>query len=169
MLFGNPWCLQTMETNNSTTLYAVKPEGRASRCIPLEKRSTTTRITMYPEEGGRPVMKSIEASSHTLADTGRGCKSPPRRWVEYLVSWHINWRRGKTCNEVEWRIVSLVSCCCNKKIQKKGEDLYWSRKKDCVSCFILSQQKISDNCFIVFSRSEFPLWVSHESQTTKAT
>lgn len=101
ILFSSPRRLQTVETNNSATLYVVKPEGRAPRCIPLEKRSTT-RITMYPEEGGRPVMKSIEASCiHEQLSVGA----------------------AKVHQGAEWHIEK-------------------SRMKDCVSQFMLSQQKI---------------------------
>ena len=46
------------------------------KCAALENRSTTTRITLFPVEVGRPVMKSMETLDH-----GRAGMRPAGRWL----------------------------------------------------------------------------------------
>lgn len=43
---------------------------------PLLKRSITTNIIDFSDDGGRCVIKSIVSSSHTDIGVGRGCGRP---------------------------------------------------------------------------------------------
>jgi hypothetical protein len=49
--------------NVSATNLAVYECERAKKCADLLNLSTTTRIEVLPDEGGRPSMKSIVMSS----------------------------------------------------------------------------------------------------------
>ncbi len=52
--------------------------GRGINHAAFENRSTTTRMTVLPWEGGSPVMKSRERCDHGLWGMVKGCNSPPR-------------------------------------------------------------------------------------------
>ena len=51
------------------------------KCAALENRSTTTRITLFPLEVGRPVMKSMETWDHGRAGMGSGSSRPAGPWL----------------------------------------------------------------------------------------
>lgn len=89
ILLGNPCNLQMIFMNKVATLNAVKPVGKAPRCTPLEYLSTTTSITVKPWDSGKCVMKSIDRSSHTFADAGKGCSKPEGRLWMFLFCWHV--------------------------------------------------------------------------------
>ncbi|MCH86217.1 hypothetical protein A2U01_0007071 [Trifolium medium] len=56
------------------------------KCEYLDNLSTTTKIASYPLhlDFGRPVMKSMDTSSHTLSGIGSGCSNPPGDDAKYF-------------------------------------------------------------------------------------
>jgi hypothetical protein len=64
MEIGIPCNFTTSLQNDSTTLLAVYGCLSGMKCEYLDNLSTTTRIASYPFAFGRPVIKSMEISSH---------------------------------------------------------------------------------------------------------
>ncbi len=54
--------------------------GKGMNRAALENRSTITRMTELPWDGGRPVMKSRDMCDHSLWGIGKGCRSPKGSW-----------------------------------------------------------------------------------------
>ena len=71
---GTPCLEKTCYTNNTAKLaeLMVLKVGMKMDC--LENRSTTTRIAVNTEEGGKCSMKSIDMEFHGFSGTGSCCK-----------------------------------------------------------------------------------------------
>ena len=54
------------------------------KCAYLDKRSTTTMMTFFPQDNGNPYMKSMEISVHILLGMGSGCNKPAGRVLSDL-------------------------------------------------------------------------------------
>lgn len=85
-----PWCRTTLFTKARATEVAVNGCHNAVKWAYLERRSTTTMITMHPFEGGNPSMKSMETSDRTCSGIDNGCSNPAGFILSYLHRWHIS-------------------------------------------------------------------------------
>lgn len=83
-LQGMPWVFPTISINRQATVWAVWDGGSILKWIPLGKRSTTTRITVFPWYSGRSMIKSNERSSQGRWGTGRGHNSPASLLISYF-------------------------------------------------------------------------------------
>ncbi len=59
----------------------------------LVNRSITTQITLYPEDKGKPSMKSIEMLSQGRTGIGRGWSNPAGETFSYFTLWHVSHSR----------------------------------------------------------------------------
>lgn len=63
---------------------------RGIKCDNLESQSTTTKITHFPFELGRPSTKSIDISVHTCVGIKNGYKNPAGLRFSPLCLWQVS-------------------------------------------------------------------------------
>ncbi len=78
--WGIPKTLKTWFIRSVAVSLAEGSLGKGMNRVALENRSTITRMTELPWDGGRPVMKSRGMCDHGLWGIGKGCRSPKGSW-----------------------------------------------------------------------------------------
>ena len=87
----------------------------------LERRSTTTKIIVFPPDLGSPSMKSIEISVHIRVGMGKGSINPGRGVVSPLLRWQVS--HSAT---IYWIVLFIP---CQKKLHRARS--YVLRKPEC--------------------------------------
>src|ERR1700731_4124075 len=92
IIFGFPCSFLIVSINAVETVLALNGCVNAQKCAYLVSLSTTTMMTLFPSNLGKPVIKSIETSSQCWLGMDKGCNRPWVLIVSTLFCWKTNIR-----------------------------------------------------------------------------
>ena len=82
---GTPWNLTIVLIFNSSSFSRLQLFIMAKKCVDFVSLSTMTQIEFMPHnDGGNPIMKSIEIESHFHARTFNSCSNHASLWCLIL-------------------------------------------------------------------------------------
>lgn len=99
--------VQLISRNTSATFWALEGCLSGIKWPCLENLSITTRMQLYWDDWGRPLIKSIDTVSHALWGTGKGYNSPGWGTLSGLAFWQT--KQDCTCVNMNFFIPYQVN------------------------------------------------------------